>query len=87
MEPTADGASDVELRAAKEEIARLRMENWELRDAAQGVAALERSTEHLMHENRRLMYLVRRPWRTAQVASRSYSSKARRRLVSWRSPN
>jgi hypothetical protein len=73
--------------ALREEIARLQCELWELRDAMQGTASYERSAEHLMHENRRLMYLVRRPWRTARIASQSFRGKVRRRYVSWRSPN
>ena len=76
-----------DLSAALEDVARLRVENLELRDAMQGLASYERSADHLMHENRRLMYLVRRPWRTARIASQSLRGKVRRRYVSWRSPN
>lgn len=85
--PSVSGQSPTSEQALRDEIARLRLEVWELRDAMQGLASYERSAEHLMHENYRLMYLVRRPWRTARIASQSLRGKVRRRYVSWRSPN
>ena len=52
-----------ELRASEDEVARLRLEVWELRDALIGSAAQERPVKWLLAENDRIRYLMRRPWR------------------------
>jgi hypothetical protein len=75
------------LADAEAEIARLRQENWELRDAVIGSAAQERTVRFLIDENNWLRYLVRRPWRSAQIKAQHELSRARRRLVSLRSAN
>ncbi len=51
------------LAAAEDEVARLRMEVWELRDALIGSAAQERTVAFLLTENDRLRHLMHRPWR------------------------
>ena len=87
---TSGGETDLlesRIRALEEENARLRLELWEWRDAAMGQEANERSLEYLIHENQRLRYLLRRPWRVAQLASTKYVEKARRRAAGLRSAN
>ena len=75
------------VRELEEENARLRIELWEWRDAAVGSDANQRSLEYLVTENQRLRYLIKRPWRVAEMASKRYAEKAKRRLVSARSAN
>ena len=72
------------LREAEDEVARLRVEIWEIRDGMIGSAAQERSVEFLIRENDRLRYLVKRPWRVAQIGARHFAEKASRRVVSKR---
>ena len=72
------------LREAEDEVARLRVEIWEIRDGMVGSAAQERSVEFLIRENDRLRYLVKRPWRVAQIGARHFAEKASRRVVSKR---
>ena len=72
------------LREAEDEVARLRVEIWEIRDGTVGSAAQERSVEFLIRENDRLRYLVKRPWRVAQIGARHFAEKASRRVVSKR---
>lgn len=72
------------LREAEDEIARLRVEIWEIRDGMIGSAAQERSVEFLIRENDRLRYLIKRPWRVAEIGARHFAEKASRRVVSKR---
>jgi hypothetical protein len=60
------------------------VEIWEIRDGTVGSAAQERSVEFLIRENDRLRYLVKRPWRVAQIGARHFAEKASRRVVSKR---
>ena len=85
-ENNAQRADDLQrrLREAEDEVARLRMEIWEVRDGMIGSAAQERSVEFLIRENDRLRYLVKRPWRVAQIGARHLAEKASRRVVSKR---
>lgn len=80
-------SEDADARALREEIARLRLENWELRDAMQGIASYERSAVFLGHENHRLMDLLQRPWRLVPMSSKRFAGKVKRRIAGWRSPN
>jgi hypothetical protein len=72
------------LREAEDEVARLRVEIWEIRDGMIGSAAQERSVEFLIRENDRLRYLIKRPWRVAGIGARHFAEKASRRVVSKR---
>ena len=72
------------LREAEDEVARLRVEIWEIRDGMIGSAAQERSVEFLIRENDRLRYLIKRPWRVAEIGARHFAEKASRRVVSKR---
>lgn len=89
MNEPADARMDGEAvtRALREEIARLRVENWELRDAMQGLASYERSAVFLGNENHRLMDLMQRPWRLLPMSTKRLTGKVKRRVAGWRSPN
>ena len=89
MAQAADRTDDVEalqreLQEARDEIARLRLEVWEVRDGMAGSAAQERTVEFLIRENDRLRFLVKRPWRVAELGARHWAEKASRRVVSKR---
>ena len=89
MARAADRTDDVEtlrreLDEARDEIARLRLEVWEARDGMAGSAAQERTVEFLIRENDRLRFLVKRPWRVAELGARHWAEKASRRVVSKR---
>ncbi len=73
-----------QLEDANDQIAQLRVELWELRDNIIGSSAHERSVEFLLRENDHLRYLVRRPWRVAEIGAKHFAEKASRRIVSKR---
>ena len=73
-----------ELKDARDAIARMRIEIWELRDAQAGAAASERQLDYLIRDNERLRYLVRRPWRVAHMGAKQFTERASRRLLSKR---
>lgn len=86
---TAEGVAaraelEARLAAAEAEVARLRLEVWELRDALIGSSAQERTVSFMLTENDRLRYLMHRPWRPLGLKAKNFVKDVLLRVESKR---